>query len=183
MIRTTSLVTVTVPFGWPAVSVTLPPIVLAPQANDGSPGTGGAGSSSVTVQVEVSRTWSAPPVNVAGPAPVRDQVPLLVSSAVVQLHVPENVVCAPTTPLIPLTTFVTASEPKARSTRLVTVTAATPPFVSTVTTWAAGLGPQAYESSTSPSEGNAPSVTVHDVPTGRLGVVSVRLTCRSKVWL
>ena len=144
MTRTTSLPTVTVPLGAAAVRVTGAPTVFAPHAYEGSPGFGGGvGSFSVTEQVEVSRIWSAPPVRVAGPAPVRDQVPLLVSSPVVQLQVPVNVVPAPVTPLSGVTVLVTDSEPKARTTWLVTVTAMVWLAVSTVTSWAAGCGPQA----------------------------------------
>ena len=141
--RTTWLPTVTVPFGWAAVRVTGTPIVLAPQAYEGSPGLGGvAGSFSVTEQVEVSRIWSAPPVRVAAPAPVRVHVPLLVSSAVVQLQVPVNVVPAPVTPLRGAMVLVMASAPKARFTWLVTVTAVAWLLVLTVTSCAGGCVPR-----------------------------------------
>src|SRR5580765_7595341 len=122
------------------------------------------------LHVEVSSTWSAPPVIVAGPAPVRDHVPLCVSSAVVQVQVPVNVVPDPSTPLRASTALVTSREPKARSTRFVTVTAVAVSLVSTVTVCGAGAGPQVYDSSTRPSAGSAPSEMVHEVPTGRLGV-------------
>ena len=61
----------------------------------------------------------------------------------VQLQVPVNVVPAPVTPLSGVMVLVTASEPKARTTWLVTVTAVVWLAVSTVTSWAAGCGPQA----------------------------------------